>query len=139
MRQRELITLVVLTTNQTLPQLRAHVGAALNVGLTPVEIKEALYQCGPYLGFPKTLNAIHQANEIFNERNIPLPVESQKQVDENDRFEKGLQVQVSIFGDVIRQMRENAPEKPETHSGLPVNLLLWRYLYPYRPGSFLAA
>lgn len=109
-RQRELITLVVLTTNQTLPQLRAHVGAALNVGLTPVEIKEALYQCAPYLGFPKALNAINQANEVFKERNIPLPVESQKQVDEDDRFEKGLQVQTSIFGDVIRQMRQNAPE-----------------------------
>ena len=48
-RQRELITLVVLTTNQTLPQLRAHTGAALNVGLTPVEIKEAIYQCDPYI------------------------------------------------------------------------------------------
>lgn len=109
-QQRELITLVVLTTNQTLPQLRAHIGAALNVGLTPVEIKEALYQCAPYLGFPKTLNAINQANEVFKERNIPLPVESQKQVDEDDRFEKGLQLQVSIFGDVIHQMRQNAPE-----------------------------
>ena len=109
-RQRELITLVVLTTNQTLPQLRAHIGVALNVGLTPVEIKEALYQCAPYLGFPRTLNAINLANEVFKERNIPLPVESQKQVDEDDRFKKGLQVQVSIFGDVIQQMRKNAPE-----------------------------
>ena len=30
-RQRELITLVVLSTNQIMPQLKAHVGAALNV------------------------------------------------------------------------------------------------------------
>ncbi len=76
-QQRELITLVVLTTNQTLPQLRAHVGAALNAGLTPVEIKEAIYQCAPYLGFPRTLNALNQANDVFKERNIPLPLESQ--------------------------------------------------------------
>ncbi len=108
--QRELITLVVMTTNQTLPQLHAHVGAALNVGLTPVEIKEAIYQCAPYIGFPKTLNALAEANEVFKERNIPLPLESQKQTGEDDRFEKGLQVQVSIFGDRIHQMRENAPE-----------------------------
>jgi 4-carboxymuconolactone decarboxylase len=108
--QRELITLVVMATNQTLPQLRAHVGAALNVGLTPVEIKEALYQCAPYIGFPKALNALAQANDVFKERNIALPPENQKQTNEDDRLEKGLQLQTAIFGDVIPQMRQNAPE-----------------------------
>ncbi len=109
-KQRELITLVVLATNQTLLQLRDHVGAALNVGLTPVEIKEAIYQCAPYIGFPKTLNALTQANDVFTEKNIGLPLVSQKQVNEDDRFEKGLGIQVAIFGDMIRQMQQNAPE-----------------------------
>ncbi|MCM2535321.1 carboxymuconolactone decarboxylase family protein [Neobacillus pocheonensis] len=108
-KQRELITLVVLTTNQTLPQLKAHVGAALNVGLTPVEIKEAIYQCSPYIGFPKTLNAINEVNEVFKSKNIPLPIESQKTVDEDNRFEKGLATQVEIFGDAIAKMQESAP------------------------------
>lgn len=108
-KMRELITLVVLSVNQTLPQLKAHVGAALNVGLTSVEIKEAVYQCAPYIGFPKTLNAINEVNEVFKARNILLPVESQQTVDEENRLEKGLAVQVEIFGDVIEKMRENAP------------------------------
>lgn len=108
-KQRELITLVVLATNQTLPQIKAHVVAALNAGLTPVEIKEAVYQCTPYIGFPKTLNAITQINEVFTSKNIPLPIESQKQVDEENRFDKGLKVQAEIFGDVIIKMREGAP------------------------------
>ena len=108
--QRELITLVVLTTNQTLDQVRVHVDVALNVGVTPVEVKEAIYQCGPYLGFPKTLNAMYQANEVFKERNISLPVESQKQVNEDTRFDEGLKVQKAIFGDVIEQMQKNTPE-----------------------------
>ncbi len=108
--QRELITLVVLATNQTLPQLRAHVGAALNVGLTAVEIKEAIYQCAPYIGFPKALNALAQANEVFKDRKLSLPPETQKQTNEDDRLEKGLQVQTAIFGEVIPQMRQNAPE-----------------------------
>ena len=108
-KQRELITLVVLTTNQTLPQVKAHAKAALNVGLTPVEIKEAVYQCAPYIGFPKTLNAIAEINEVFKARNIELPLERQKQVTEEDRFEKGLAVQTGIFGDVIAKMRESAP------------------------------
>jgi 4-carboxymuconolactone decarboxylase len=108
-KQRELITLVVLATNQTLPQLKAHVHAALNVGLTPVEIKEAVYQCAPYIGFPKTFNALNEVNEVFKARNIALPIESQKTVDEDNRFQKGLDVQTEIFGDVIRKMQESAP------------------------------
>ena len=108
-KQRELITLVVLATNQTLPQLKAHVIAALNIGLSPVEIKEAVYQCAPYIGFPKTLNAIHEVNEVFKAKNIVLPVEGQKQVDEDNRFDKGLSVQVKIFGDIIAKMQESAP------------------------------
>ncbi|MEH7549676.1 carboxymuconolactone decarboxylase family protein, partial [Neobacillus vireti] len=107
-KQRELITLVVLAANQTLPQLKAHVGAALNVGLTPVEIKEAVYQCAPYIGFPKTLNAINEVNEVFKSKNIGLPIESQKQTVEDNRFEKGLATQVEIFGDVIKKMQESA-------------------------------
>ncbi len=101
--------MVVLVTNQTLPQIRAHVHAALNVGLTPVEIKEAVYQCAPYIGFPKTLNAIAEVNEVFKTMNIALPIENQRNVEEDDRFEKGLVAQVEIFGDVIRQNRKNAP------------------------------
>lgn len=108
-KERELITLVVLTTNQTLPQVGAHVHAALNVGLTPEEIKEAVYQCAPYIGFPKTLNALTEMNEAFKVRDIDLPIESQTRVDENNRLDKGFSVQVEIFGDVIEKMRAYAP------------------------------
>ncbi|TBL67993.1 carboxymuconolactone decarboxylase family protein [Paenibacillus thalictri] len=108
-KQRELITLVVLATNQTLPQFKSQAHAALNVGLTAVEIKEAIYQCAPYLGFPKTLNALTEVNEVFKDRNITLPLESQKQVEEDNRFDKGLAVQVEIFGEIIIKNRENAP------------------------------
>jgi len=109
-KHRELITLVVLATNQTLPQLKAHVGASLNIGLSPVEIKEAIYQCAPYIGFPKTLDALQQANEVFKERKIPLPVESQNQVHEGTRFDEGIKVQKVIFGAVIEKMQKSTPE-----------------------------
>ena len=56
-RMRELVTVTVLTTLSTLPQLKAHVQASLNAGCTPVEIREAVYQCAPFIGFPRTLNA----------------------------------------------------------------------------------
>ena len=109
-KMRELITIVVLTTNQTLDQLQAHVFAALNIGVSPVEIKEAVYQCAPYLGFPKTLNAINKVNEVFKAANISLPVESQKTTTEETRFDEGLKAQKSIFGDIIDKMHQTAPE-----------------------------
>jgi 4-carboxymuconolactone decarboxylase len=56
---------VVLTTNQILTQLRVHVGVALNVGLTPVEIKEVSYQCAPYIGFPQNIERIISGQRGF--------------------------------------------------------------------------
>jgi 4-carboxymuconolactone decarboxylase len=109
-RLRELISLVVLATSNTLTHLRAHVGAALNLGLSPAEIKEALYHCAPYIGFPKVLDALDQANAVFVERNVSLPLPSQKQVQENERFEKGLNLQVAMFGEQMRQRLPSAPE-----------------------------
>lgn len=66
-RMRELVTITVLTVLSTLPQLKAHVQAGLNTGCTPVEIREAVYQCAPFIGFPKTLNAISTMNGVFTE------------------------------------------------------------------------
>jgi 4-carboxymuconolactone decarboxylase len=96
-KERELITLVVLAANQTLPQLKEHVSASLKVGVTPVEIKEAVYQCAPYIGFPKTINALNEVNRVFKAKNIALPIESQKTVEEVNRLDKGLAVQTEIF------------------------------------------
>ena len=108
-KQRTLITLVVLTSGQTLEDLKAHVDAALRVGATPVEIKEAMYQCAPYIGFPKTEAALKIVNEAFRAKNIPLPVESQSTVTESSRYADGLRVQKSIFGDGIDKMHQTAP------------------------------
>jgi 4-carboxymuconolactone decarboxylase len=72
-KTRELITITVLTTNQTLPQLKAHTNAALNIGVSPVQIREAVYQSAPFIGFPKTLNALDTINTVFTSRGIALP------------------------------------------------------------------
>lgn len=108
-KQRALITLVVLTSSQTLDDLKSQVSAALRVGATPVEIKEAMYQCAPYIGFPKTEAALRMVNEVFTANNIQLPVESQNTVTESSRYAEGLKVQKSIFGDAIDTMHQTAP------------------------------
>lgn len=108
-KQRELLTLVVLTVGQSTADIKKHVGAALQVGASPVEIKEALYQCAPYIGFPKVEAAIRQVNDVFAERGIALPLASQATVTEESRFAGGLAVQKSTFGAVIDKMHAAAP------------------------------
>lgn len=112
-RQRQLITLVVLTAGQALDGLKAQVNAALKVGATPVEIKEALYQCAPYIGFPKTEAALRLVNEAFQEHDIPLPVAGQATVTEDSRFAEGLKVQTAIFGDAIAAMHRATPDNQQ--------------------------
>ena len=48
-------------------QLAVHIHAALNVGLSREEIVETFIHCVPYLGFPKVLNAVFTAKEVFAE------------------------------------------------------------------------
>lgn len=109
-KQRELISLVALATIQNEDELKLHTVAALKAGVTPVEIKEAMYQCAPYIGFPKTSVALEQVNLVFKRQGISLPVENQTRVTEETRFDQGLAVQKRIFGDVIDQAHANAPQ-----------------------------
>ena len=102
-RMRELITLTVLTVNQTLPQLKSHTGACLHIGISPVEIRETVYQCAPFIGFPKTLNAIAAMNEVFSANGIELPLDDTETVTEADRYEKGLALQALIYGNEIKE------------------------------------
>jgi 4-carboxymuconolactone decarboxylase len=73
LKQRQLVTLASLTTQGGCePQLDVHINAALNVGLPPHEIIEALMHCVPYTGFPKVLNAVFVAKRIFAERGLQI-------------------------------------------------------------------
>ncbi len=100
-RMRELVTVTVLTVNQTLPQLKAHTAACLHIGVSPAEIREVVYQCAPFIGFPKTLNAIAAMDEVFAENGIALPLERAETVTEQDRYERGLALQSPTYGDEI--------------------------------------
>lgn len=119
---RELVTLVSLTASQGTDMIKDHVEIALNVGASPIEIKEALYQCSPYVGFPRVFAALEKANEMFKEKNISLPIESQSTVTEQTRFDKGLETQVSIFGDAIHAAHSNAaPNQKHIQNFLSAN------------------
>lgn len=57
-KTREMITCVSLAAMQQLPQLKSHAGAALNTGVTPIELREAIYQCCPHYRLPQSIECI---------------------------------------------------------------------------------
>jgi 4-carboxymuconolactone decarboxylase len=74
-QQRQLVTLGMLTAlGGCEAQLEVHVNASLNVGLTPTEIIESLIHSTVYCGFPKALNAVFVAKNVFDEGDL-LPLD----------------------------------------------------------------
>lgn len=68
-RSRQLVTLGVLTASGGCEaQLKVHVGASLNVGIAPEEIREAILHASVYCGFPRALNATFAAQEVIESR-----------------------------------------------------------------------
>ncbi len=70
LQERELVTIASLLTAGGEPQLRVHLNGALNVGIPPQKIVEALIHCVPYVGFPRVLNAVFTAGDIFASRDL---------------------------------------------------------------------
>lgn len=107
---RELIILVVATTNQTLAEVKYHTLAALQSDVTPEAIKEAVYHCAPYIGLAKTESAVEAVNAVLTAQGVQLPLASGQTVTEESRLSDGIAAQKSIFGDSIDTMRAAAPE-----------------------------
>jgi len=92
-----------------LTEYKMFVNGALNVGITPVEIKEILYQSVAYVGVAKVIDFINAANEILKDKGIELPLKGQSTTTPETRLEKGLALQKEIFGDMIDTMYKQSP------------------------------
>jgi 4-carboxymuconolactone decarboxylase len=103
------VTLASIIACQAVNEYKAMMGAALNAGVTPVEIKEIVYQAVPYVGLAKVFDFLHATNDVLKSRGVSLPLEGQSTTTPETRFEKGLAVQKAIFGDRIDKMRATAP------------------------------
>ena len=108
-RTRLMIILGSMIASQALGEYKVMLGGALNSGVTPVEVKEIVYQAVPYVGIAKVFDFILATNEILESRGIKLPLEGQSTTSPETRFEKGLELQKSIFGEMIDKMYEESP------------------------------
>ena len=67
LRSREVAALAALAALGRMPQLRVHVAAALNLGLSRAEVVEVLMQTAIYAGFPPALNALAECHDLLTD------------------------------------------------------------------------
>ncbi|WP_317739430.1 carboxymuconolactone decarboxylase family protein [Chryseobacterium soli] len=66
---RQIATISALTALGTAkPQLKFHINAGLNIGLTEIEIKEIMILMSIYSGFPSAINGTNMLKEVLTER-----------------------------------------------------------------------
>ena len=110
-RTRMMAILSTLIGSQSIDAFKEMLGCALDSGVTPVEVKEIVYQATAYLGLGRVFPFLERVNDELTERGIALPLEGQATTSLSDRLEKGEQAQVDIFGDHMRGFSQSGPEE----------------------------
>jgi 4-carboxymuconolactone decarboxylase len=110
-RTRLMVQLASMIACQALREYRVMLGAALTAGVTPVEIREIVYQAVPYVGMAKVFDFLYATNEVLVERGVTLPLPGQSTTTPENRAEKGLAIQKQIVGgDVVEKLYASASE-----------------------------
>lgn len=77
--------------------------SALENGVTPVMVKETVYQATDYVGYGRMLPFLQVSNEVFAAHNIALPLPGQATTTMENRLEKGVEAQAAIFGEHMKE------------------------------------
>ena len=114
-RTRLMVQLASMVASQALGEYRVMIRPALTVGITPVEIKEIIYQAVPYVGMAKVFDFLHATNEVLKEHGVKLPLPGQSTTTPETRGEKGIAVQKEIVGEEgLTKLLTSAP-RDEQH------------------------
>ncbi len=119
--EQALVSIVSLVTQGSSKLLNTYINEVLSDVLTAIQIKEAIYQCTPYIGFAKVVDAITVANEVFTTNDIELPLDEQETVIADTRFQKGVDAQATIFGDGMRKIASLGDNMPRENKYLASN------------------
>ena len=107
---RLMVLLASMVASQAVSQFEVTAESALDSGLTPVEIKEVVYQAVAYVGMAKVLDFVHATNQLLTARGVALPLPGQSTTTPETRAAAGLAVQKRIVGDAqVDNMYANAP------------------------------
>ena len=95
---RYLAILATLLGCQGIEEFGAVLPRALDAGVTPVMVKETVYQAVDYLGIGRVRPFLDAVNAELTARGVALPLAGQATTTMADRLEKGAQAQAAIFG-----------------------------------------
>lgn len=109
-RLQHLSTLVTLTANRAYDEIAGAVEAAIDDGLTPIEIKEAIYHSGAYCGYTRAAGALEAADAAFEALGKMVPYSSRITSTEETRYHDGLAVQRTLFGPQIGTITDDMSE-----------------------------
>ncbi|XVS67537.1 carboxymuconolactone decarboxylase family protein [Actinosynnema sp. CA-299493] len=74
LRTRQLVTLALLAAQGGCePQLDTHIPATLRAGATREEIVALFVHLSPYVGIPRSLNALYRAEQLFADADAAIP------------------------------------------------------------------
>ena len=104
---RHMAILATLLGCQGIDEFRLELLRALDAGISPVMAKEIVYQAVDYLGIGRVKPFLDAANDILMGRGVSLPLEGQATTTMENRLEKGIQAQVDIFGDGMKEVWKN--------------------------------
>ncbi len=110
-KTRFMAILAALLGCQGADEFRAMLPAALNFGVTPVEVKEIVYQAVAYLGIGRVYPFLKITNEVLEDAGVSLPLPGQATTTAENRREAGTQAQVDIFGEGMRDFWNSGPEE----------------------------
>ena len=110
-RTRMMAILATLIGSQSVDEYRVMLPAALNLGVTPVEAKEIVYQAVAYLGIGRVFPFLNAVNEVLTARGVKLPLEGQSTTTTENRLDAGEQTQIDIFGEGMRGFAQSGPEE----------------------------
>lgn len=96
---RYLAILATLAGCQGVDMFKETLPKALDAGLTPVMVKEMVYQAVDYLGMGRVRPFLDVVNAVLTERGVELPLAGQATTTMENRLEKGAQAQADIFGE----------------------------------------
>lgn len=108
-KSRFMVILAALMGCHGMEEYKLILPMALENDVTPVEVKEIVYQATAYLGIGRTFPFLTLTNEILETEGISLPLEPQGTVMKETRREAGTQIQVDIFGEGMKEFWKGGP------------------------------
>ena len=109
-KMQHLSTLATLSANRAYDAVADEVKAALDDGLTAVEIKEAIYHSAAYCGYTRAAGALDAADEALKSLGKDIPYSSRITSTEENRYNDGLNVQRELFGPQIGTITDDMSE-----------------------------